>query len=47
MARRTVTIQVSPPETISLEEATDLINEKIIPEMQRDLPKSSAISSKW
>jgi len=41
--KRTVTIQVSPPETMSLEEATALINEKIIPEMQRQLPKNSAI----
>ena len=42
--KRTVTIQVSPPETMSLEEATALINEKIIPEMQRELPENSAIS---
>jgi multidrug efflux pump subunit AcrB len=42
--KRTVTIQVSPPETMSLEEATALINKKVIPEMQRELPEKSAIS---
>ena len=42
--KRTISIQISPPETMSLEEATALINEKVIPKMQQDMPADSAIS---
>ncbi|HBY86789.1 MAG TPA: acriflavine resistance protein B [Colwellia sp.] len=42
--KRTVSIQVSPPATMSLEEATALIHEKVIPKMKLDLPEDSAIS---
>ncbi|QBG36955.1 efflux RND transporter permease subunit [Litorilituus sediminis] len=41
--RRTISIQVSPPADMSLEEAIALLNEKIIPVMTENLPESAAI----
>jgi multidrug efflux pump subunit AcrB len=42
--KRTISLQVSPPQTMSLEEATAIISEKIIPLMEKDLPQKSAIT---
>ncbi len=41
--RRTISIQVSPPADMSLEEAIALLNEKIIPVMTENLPENAAI----
>ncbi|TPH12184.1 efflux RND transporter permease subunit [Litorilituus lipolyticus] len=41
--KRTISIQVSPPATMSLEEAIAILNEQIIPEMEKQLPENAAI----
>lgn len=41
--KRTISIQVSPPADMSLEEAISLLNEKIIPVMAENLPENAAI----
>jgi len=41
--KRTISIQISPPATMSLEEALALINKKIIPKMNAQLPLSASI----
>ncbi len=41
--KRTVSIQVSPPATMSLEEAIVIINEQVLPKMQENLPSSASI----
>jgi len=41
--KKTISIQISPPATMSLEEALVLINEKIIPKMKAQLPIDASI----
>jgi multidrug efflux pump subunit AcrB len=41
--KRTISIQISPPATMSLEEALVTINEKIIPKMKEQLPIEASI----
>ena len=41
--KRTISIQVSPPATMSLEEALIILNEKVVPKMNENLPADSAI----
>ncbi len=41
--KRTISIQISPPATISLEEALVTINEKVIPKMKEQLPVEASI----
>jgi len=41
--KRTISIQVSPPATMSLEEAIAILNEQVIPEMEKQLPENAAI----
>lgn len=41
--KRTISIQISPPATMSLEEALALINEKVIPKMNAQLPLAASI----
>ncbi|WP_440875515.1 efflux RND transporter permease subunit [Thalassotalea sp. PLHSN55] len=41
--RRTVSIQVSPPATMSLEEAIVILNEQVLPKMQGNLPEDASI----
>jgi len=41
--KRTISIQVSPPATMSLEEALVVLNEKVIPEMKAQLPSEASI----
>ena len=41
--KRTISIQISPPATMSLEEALVTINEKIIPKMKEQLPVEASI----
>ena len=40
---RTISIQVSPPANMSLEEALVILNEKVVPKMYENLPSDSAI----
>ncbi|PKI14908.1 efflux RND transporter permease subunit [Colwellia sp. 12G3] len=41
--KRTISIQISPPATMSLEEALAAINEKVIPKMNEKLPLEASI----
>ncbi|RHW76626.1 efflux RND transporter permease subunit [Colwellia sp. RSH04] len=41
--KRTISIQVSPPATMSLEEAIVILNEQVLPEMEKQLPEDAAI----
>lgn len=41
--KRTISIQISPPETMSLEEALASINENVIPKMRAHLPIEASI----
>lgn len=41
--KRTISIQISPPATMSLEEALVMINEKVIPKMKAQLPIEASI----
>lgn len=41
--KRTISIQISPPATMSLEEALVTINEKVIPKMKEQLPLEASI----
>jgi len=41
--KRTISIQITPPATMSMEEALDAINEKVIPKMQEQLPIEASI----
>ncbi|MCW8866432.1 MAG: efflux RND transporter permease subunit, partial [Colwellia sp.] len=41
--KRTISIQISPPATLSLEEALVAINEKVIPKMKEKLPVEASI----
>ncbi|WP_448212710.1 efflux RND transporter permease subunit [Colwellia sp. MEBiC06753] len=41
--KRTISIQVSPPADMSLEEALAILNEKVVPEMTKALPGDSSI----
>jgi multidrug efflux pump subunit AcrB len=41
--KRTISIQISPPATMSLEEALVSINEKVIPKMKEKLPVEASI----
>jgi len=41
--KRTISIQISPPATMSLEEALAAINEKVIPKMNEQLPFEASI----
>lgn len=41
--KRTISIQISPPATMSLEEALVAINEKVIPKMNEQLPIEASI----
>lgn len=41
--KRTVSIQVSPPADMSLEEALSILSEKVVPVMQEQLPSDSSI----
>jgi len=41
--KRTITIQVSPPADMTLEEALVILNEKVVPVMEKDLPIDSSI----
>ena len=41
--KRTISIQISPPATMSLEEALAVINEKVIPKMKTQLPAEASI----
>lgn len=41
--KRTISLQVSPPATMSLEEALVTLNEKVIPVMQKELPSNASI----
>jgi len=41
--KRTISIQISPPVTMSLEEALAAINEKVIPKMNEQLPFEASI----
>ncbi len=41
--KRTISIQVSPPATMSLEEAIAMLNDKVIPEMKKSLPDNASI----
>lgn len=41
--KRTISIQISPPATMSLEEALVTINEKVIPKMKDQLPVDASI----
>ncbi|REL28151.1 AcrB/AcrD/AcrF family protein [Thalassotalea euphylliae] len=41
--KRTISIQVSPPADMSLEEALIILNSKVVPAMQADLPSDSSI----
>lgn len=41
--KRTISIQVSPPATMSLEEAISMLEQKVIPQMQNNLSKDASI----
>ena len=41
--KRTISLQLSPPATMSLEEAMAVINEKVMPVMEQELPLSASI----
>ncbi len=41
--KRTISIQITPPATMSMEEALAAINEKVIPKMQEQLPIEASI----
>jgi multidrug efflux pump subunit AcrB len=41
--KRTISLQVSPPADMSLEEAIALLNEKVVPIMQENLPENASI----
>ncbi|MFD2167790.1 efflux RND transporter permease subunit [Thalassotalea euphylliae] len=41
--KRTISIQVTPPADMSLEEALTILNEKVVPKMQEQLPADSSI----
>ena len=41
--KRTISIQISPPATMSLEEALAVLNEKVIPKMKAQLPAEASI----
>ncbi|WP_448553190.1 efflux RND transporter permease subunit [Thalassotalea montiporae] len=41
--KRTISIQVTPPADMSLEEALAILSEKVVPAMQADLPDDSSI----
>lgn len=41
--KRTISIQVSPPADMSLEEAITMLNDKVIPEMEKELPADASI----
>lgn len=41
--KRTISIQITPPATMSMEEALVAINEKVIPKMQEQLPVEASI----
>jgi len=41
--KRTISIQITPPATMSMEEALAAINEKVIPKMQEQLPVEASI----
>ncbi len=41
--KRTITLQITPPSNMTLEEALAVINKKIIPEMSLNLPSDTAI----
>jgi len=41
--KRTISLQVSPPADMSLEEALKMLNEKVIPVMNKELPTNASI----
>lgn len=41
--KRTVSLIVRPPETMSLDEAIQLLNEKVIPQMKQQLPENASL----
>ncbi len=41
--KRTVSLIISPPETMSLEEALNLVNQKVLPKIQQVLPPEASI----
>ena len=43
--RRTLTLTVDPPETMSLEEALAKVNEQVVPALRRALPPDAGVHS--
>jgi multidrug efflux pump subunit AcrB len=41
--KRTISIVISPPQTMSLEEAVSILNEKVIPNIRQSLPDNASI----
>lgn len=41
--KRTVSINISPPSNMSLQEAMDIINQSVLPEIKKTLPKDASI----